>query len=341
MAEVLSQQEIDNLLNNMESGDSPQEEILDSSGENQEIYDYDFRRPNRVSKDQIRTLRTIHESFSEQFGFYLASKLQTMVSIDLISVDQLRYSEFILSISNPSCIFVFDIDGGDGSGILELSPQLVLLIVERMLGGEGSPDEEPRVITYLEQNIVNPVLDRALSYLSGSWKVIHELQFKRSHFESNPDFVQVAPASEIVLILTFEIKIGDVAHLMNICYPTFALEDVIQKLSTQLFSVLMSGKNKAEYREKVREHLEKTPLDVIVELGTTSITLRDLIQLKKGDILKTGSKIDEDLNIKVEDRTKFKGIPGIYEDKIAIKITDLVDKDLITDNNNFNDKKVS
>jgi flagellar motor switch protein FliM len=327
VAEVLSQQEIDNLLNNMESGEISEEKILEDTLPKKEVYEYDFRRPNRVSKDQIRTLRTIHESFSEQFGFYLASKLQTMVSIELISVDQLRYSEFILSVSNPSCVYIFDIEGGDGSGALELSPQLVLLIVERMLGGEGNPDEEPRVITYLEQNIVNPVIDRALEYLSSTWKVLHELNFKRTAFESNPDFVQIAPASEIVLILTFEIKIGDVTHLMNICYPTFALEDVIQKLNTQLFSVIMSGKNKDEYRNKVKEHLVKTPLTLSIELGTTEITLRELIQLQVGDVIKTNTRIDEDLIVKVDQAPKFFCKPGLVEDRMAFKITGFIDDD--------------
>lgn len=328
MAEVLSQQEIDNLLNNMESGEINEKEILEKKEPQKEIYEYDFRRPNRVSKDQIRTLRTIHESFSEQFGFYLASKLQTMVSIDLISVDQLRYSEFILSISNPSCIYIFDIEGGDGSGVLELSPQLVLLIVERMLGGEGNPEEEPRVITYLEQNIVNPVVDRALEYLSTTWKVLHDLSFKRNSFESNPDFVQIAPASEIVLILTFEIKIGEVTHLMNICYPTFALEDVIQKLNTQLFSVIQSGKKKKEYKSKVQEHLTKTQLTVSVEMGSTEITIRDLINLQVGDILKTKTRIDDDIIVKVDERPKFYARPGLVEDKMAVKIMGFVDEEM-------------
>ncbi|MCK5076313.1 MAG: flagellar motor switch protein FliM, partial [Calditrichia bacterium] len=188
MAEVLSQQEIDNLLNNMEEGEVKDKSLLEES-EEKEVFDYDFRRPNRVSKDQIRSLRTIHESFSETFGFFLASKLQTMVSIELMSVDQLRYSEFILSISNPSCLYIFDIEGGDGKGVFELSPQLVLLIVERMLGGEGEPKDEPRIITYIEQRIMKPLIKRAMKYLSNSWKPIHEINFNQTGFESNPDFV--------------------------------------------------------------------------------------------------------------------------------------------------------
>ncbi len=328
MAEVLSQQEIDNLLNNMDEGGIEEKSLLEPK-EEKEIYDYDFRRPNRVSKDQIRTLRTIHESFSETFGFYLASKLQTMVSIELMSIDQLRYSEFILSISNPSCLYIFDIEGGDGKGVLELSPLLVLLIVERMLGGEGEPKEEPRIITYIEQRIMQPLLKRAMTYLSNAWKPIHNLTFHQKSFESNPDFVQVAPASEIVLILSFEIKIGDVTHLMNICYPTFALEDVIQKLSAQLFSVLMANQNKEDYQHKVRDHLKDTMLDFIWEFGQTNLSVRDLLHLQVKDVITLNTKITDLLEVKIKERPKFKVRPGTVDGKLSIKIEEIIDEDCI------------
>ena len=132
MADVLSQNEIDSLLSEMTSGRVDVDDVLDGKISKGEITNYDFRRPNRISKNQVRTLQTVHESFAEVFGYYLVSKLQTVVSINVTSVDQLFYSEFILSVSNPSCLYVFDIDKADGSGILEVSPQLALTIVERL-----------------------------------------------------------------------------------------------------------------------------------------------------------------------------------------------------------------
>jgi len=137
MSDVLSQNEIDNLLTEMTSGRVDVEDVVSAKATKGDISSYDFRRPNRISKNQVRTLQTVHESFAEVFGYYLVSKLQTVVSITITSVDQLFYSEFILSVSNPSCLYIFDIEGTDGSGIMEISPQLALTIIERLLGGSA------------------------------------------------------------------------------------------------------------------------------------------------------------------------------------------------------------
>ncbi|MFZ0392056.1 MAG: flagellar motor switch protein FliM, partial [Calditrichia bacterium] len=161
MSEVLSQQEIDQLLSGINSGEIKEEQLGDYR-KNREVYDYDFRRPNRVSKDQLKTIRTLHENFSEIFGFFLASKLQTMATIDLIAVDQLRYSEYVLSISNPSCIYIFEIAETDGKAVLELTPELVLVIVERLLGGSGVKAKNSRSITTIEQRMIRPLMSKAL-----------------------------------------------------------------------------------------------------------------------------------------------------------------------------------
>jgi flagellar motor switch protein FliM len=135
MADVLSQNEIDSLLSVISSAGNDSFVGNTSSLRNKDASIYDFRRPNRISKNQVRMLQNVHENFAEAFGYYLVSKLQTVVSINVTSIDQLFYSEFILSVSNPSCIYVFDIAGADGNGIMEISPQLALTLVERLLGG--------------------------------------------------------------------------------------------------------------------------------------------------------------------------------------------------------------
>jgi flagellar motor switch protein FliM len=165
MSDVLSQFEIDNLLTEMTSGAVDVEDVLSGKAHKGEISNYDFRRPNRISKNQVRTLQTVHESFAEVFGYYLVSKLQTVVSITVTSVDQLFYSEFILSVSNPSCLYVFDIEGTDGNGILEVSPQLALTIVERLLGGAAETQAKARSITPIEQAVIRGMIEHALSDL--------------------------------------------------------------------------------------------------------------------------------------------------------------------------------
>src|ERR1700754_430661 len=160
MADVLSQQEIDNLLSGMSRGMVQVEDVMGSDLSRREASSYDFRRPSRLSKNQIRTFQTVHEDFAEAFGYYLVSKLQTVVSISVNSVDQLFYSEFILSVSNPSCLYVFDIEGTDGSGILEISPQLAFAIVERLLGGGTDAPKKSRAITVIEQAVVRGIIER-------------------------------------------------------------------------------------------------------------------------------------------------------------------------------------
>jgi len=323
VAEVLSQQEIDKLLSGINSG-AIEEEQLSSIGKDREIQDYDFRRPTRVSKDQLKTIRTLHESFAEIFGFYLASKLQTMVTIDLLAVDQLRYSEYVLSISNPSCVYIIDIKETEGRAVLELTPELVFTSVERLLGGSGTAPVQPRPITRIEQKIMEPVVKQALDRLAAAWKPIYELSFSLAGFESNPDFVQIAPASEIVIVISFEIKIRDESFMMNLCYPSFSLEDVIARLNAQFFAMGSSRKDKDKSTRKIKTHLGRTKMEVRAILGTAKITLKELLDLEEGDVLRLDTQLEDDVKVLVGNREKFYGRPGLIEDRMSIKITEVL-----------------
>lgn len=325
MAEVLSQNEIDQLLSGINSGEIKEDQLAENRN-NSDVSEYDFRRPNRVSKDQLKTIRTLHENFSESFGFFLASKLQTMATVDLIAVDQLRYSEYVLSISNPSCIFTFDIEETEGRAVLELTPELVLVIVERLMGGSGIKVKDTRSITTIEQRMIKPLMIKALENLSNAWTPIQKLNFHLTGFESNPDFVQIAPASEIVIVVSFEIKIGEDSFLMNLCYPSFALEDVIAKLNMQFFSTVQTDKDRAKVKSTISSHLEKTKLDIRVLLGKSEISIHDLIQLEEGDVLVLDSLVEGELPIIVKDRVKFYGRPGISDGNVAVKIVNNVEE---------------
>ncbi len=326
MSEVLSQQEIDQLLSGINSGEI-KEEQLGELKKHQEVYEYDFRRPNRVSKDQLKTIRTLHENFSEIFGFYLASKLQTMTTIDLIAVDQLRYSEYVLSISNPSCIYIFGIQETEGQAVLEMTPDLVMVFVDRLLGGSGIKMEVKRAITPIEQRLIKPIVERALKNLSTAWSPVHQLTFQMKGFESNPDFVQIAPASEIVIVISFEIKIGEDSFLMNLCYPSFALEEVIARLNVQYYSTVRTSKDKAEAQKHITHHLAHTQLPIQVQLGKTHISIGDLMNLEVGDVLMLDNTIEDKLAIFVDNRLKFYGYPGLMNDHIAVKITESAEKE--------------
>jgi len=337
MSDVLSQNEIDNLLSDMSSGTVDVDDVISSQKIQGEIANYDFRRPNRISKNQVRTLQNVHESFAEVFGYYLVSRLQTVVSITVTSVDQLFYSEFILSVSNPSCLYIFDIEGTDGSGIFELSPQLALTLLERLLGGQTENMEKPRTITEIEQAVVRGVIEHAFSDLRNAWKAIADLNFKFQRLEMEADFVQIAPASEIVVVISFDVNIGTQTFLLNLCFPTFALEEILAQLNRQQVtssSVAQSASKIKENMSILSNQMKGTFLSVKAELGKTKITLREMLEMKKGDVLKLDKRINQEIEVVIGGIRKLAARPGNLDGKKAVRIIrplkdeDIVDLDL-------------
>ena len=319
MAEVLSQQEIDRLLAGVNTGDVKESELSDLL-KKKEVYEYDFRKPTRISKDQIKTLRNLHENFAELYGFHLASRLQTMVSIELVAVDQLRYSEYVLSISNPCCVYIFDVGQTNSRAVLELTTDLVFMIVERLLGGIGTPPKAPRAITQIEQRIIQPLVLQALSNLATAWRPVYEVEFSLKGFETNADFVQIAPAGEIVLVFSFNVKIGDESFLMNLCYPTFALEEIHAQANLLKARTRSTGKNREIAYRALSENLMYTTVEVRTLIGTTSIRLKELLDLEVGDIICLDTHVDETVPIYLNERLKFYGKPGVVDGVVSVKI---------------------
>lgn len=334
MTDVLSQNEIDSLLNEMTSGAVTVDDILTGRITKGEISNYDFRRPNRISKNQVRTLQTVHESFAEVFGYYLVSKLQTVVSITVTSVDQLFYSEFILSVSNPSCLYVFEIDGTDGNGIMEVSPQLALTIIERLLGGSADQQPKPRTITAIEQAVIRNVIEHALTDLRNAWRSIAELNFKYERLEMEADFVQVAPSSEIVVVVSFDVNIGVNTYLMNLCFPTFALEEVLARLNRQQVTTQATKQSPARMRENMellRQQISTTYLPIIAELGKAAISVKELMELQVGDVVKMKKKVNQEIEVIIAGKRKLGARPGSVDGKKAVRVTSVLNEDDLVD----------
>ncbi len=326
MAEVLSQQEIDKLLTGMSAGGLDLDKLLEESEpeKQREILTYDFRLPNRVSKNQLRTLHTVHEGFAEAFGSHMVSKLQSAVTVNVTSVDQLFYSEFILSVTSPSCLYVFNIEGTDGNGILEISPPLVFALVERLLGGSGESQKKSRLITNIEQGVMQNVVETIFVDLQAAWKSIGNLQFKLDRFESEPDFVQIAPASEIVLVVSFEVSLGTVPYMMNLGLPIFALEETISKLNTQRFYHTTAKGNSKNRPDFVRRQMGVTKLPVSATLGTTHISMNELMALSVGDVIRLDTRVDGEVKMFIGGLHKCYGRPGTVDSRRALKITRFV-----------------
>ena len=322
MPEVLSQTEIDNLLAGIgKEPSSPSQAVQIPAKEERDIQGFDFRRPNRVSKTQLRIFQAVHETFAELFGFYLASKLQSQVSITVSSVDQLFYSEYQLSIGSPTCLYVFSMENCEGRGVLELSPMLVYAIVERLLGGgSAEPVKKLRAVTEIEKSLVKATVDKALQDLQSAWKSISNLKFKLERYESEADFLQVAPTSEIVLVVSFNVQIANGSYLMNLCFPTFSLEDIIQRLNVQHVAPVTGMGNQKDKSETIARNITTIELPASVSLGKTILSLRDMLELQVGDIVVLDSKKDSLVPVKIGARTKFFAKIGVHDGHKAIKI---------------------
>ena len=326
MPEILSQQEIDNLLSGM-AGNDPQPAAAEKESKQQskEPLTFDFRLPHRLSKNQLRTFQAVHENFGETFASYLVSRLQTTTTVTVVSVAQLFYSEFFLSIASPSCLYIFRIVESDALAILEVSPQLALAVVEHLMGGVAEGEKNPRPITKIEQSIIKGIIQRALAEIQRAWQPVSSLTFRLERYESEADFAQIAPSSEIVMVVSLEVAIGAQKYLMNLCFPTFALDDVLAKLNVQHFSIATAKTNNGP-NGAIHQHLGNTAVQATAVLGETSLTLRELLELERGDILRTNISTDDEVKIFVGGKPRLCGTPGLSKGKVAVKISRIMNE---------------
>lgn len=319
--DVLSQAEIDELLSNISSGAVSAEEIQ-SEERQKKVKIYDFKRPDKFSKDQIRTLYMIHENFARLLNTYLSAQLRTMVHIDVASVDQLTYEEFIRSLPNPSVIGVFQMRPLKGNAILELNPNIVFAIIERLFGGLGTPMAKTRALTDIEEAIVIRVINNALESLQEAWKQVVSIEPKMDIIETNPQFTQIVPPNDMVVIITLQAKIGQAEGLLNICIPYLVLEPIMSKLTTTFWVASAVAKNESnEGMLLLQKKLEKTWVPMTIELGRVTISVAEMLGLTAGDVLQLETKVVDELGIFIAHQEKFKCKPGTNGKKMAVQVT--------------------
>ncbi|MCK5708809.1 MAG: flagellar motor switch protein FliM [Candidatus Aureabacteria bacterium] len=324
MVDILSQDEVDALLNAVGDGDLPVEETQEEETQGKIVSRYDFRRPDIVSKDQMRTLQMLHKSFCRYLSTNLSTYLRTVIEVNLVAVDQLTYGEFNMSLSNPTYISMFSLDPLEGRGVLEINPLLVFSLIDRLLGGPGTAPGEIRVLTDIEQSIINKVIDVFIQGLIVSWKPVADFGFRVTDTEVNPQFVQVVAPGETVILITLEMKAGENSGIISLCLPFLYIEPIMNRLSAQHW-ISASKKRKEEDKvHYIKKHLEKSQLDISVALGKTSLKIKELLNLKKGDVILLNTKANEKLVVSIGTKEKFLGHPGIVGKKKAIKVSDII-----------------
>lgn len=327
MAEILSQNEIDSLLNALASGEVTAEELKEEE-QTQRIRVYDFRRPNKFSKEQINTLEIIYDNYARTLSTFLSASLRVSVQTALLSVEQLTYEEFIRSIPDPSVLLVFNMDPLEGNGILEIKTQLSLGLIDLLLGGRGEPrvESESRALTEIERTIMWRIGQQMLDISQEVWANILDFHPKIEVIESNPQFAQIVSPAEMVILISLETRIGQIDGIINYCFPYLALEPVLDKLSAHYWFTRDAGDVDHEQRHFLQDQLSfaKVPLKVI--LGTSFITVRDLLGIQVGDVVPVNRRVDDDLGVYIGSCPKFTAKPGISHNRLAVQITDLLGK---------------
>jgi len=323
LAEVLSQNEIDALLNALTSGEVDVEEIqeVDSASK---IRKYDFRNPQKIAKDQLRTLEIIHENFGRLFQTFLSGYLRAPVKTNILTVDQFAYSEFSNAISNPAFLSIIDFKPLNGQILIDISTNVVYSIIDRLLGGDGTEKQEIRAFSEIELSLLESMMNKIMPIIEESWQNVVQLKPKLDKIETNPQFAQIVPPNETIALITMNIDIGATEGMLNVCIPYLVIEPILDKLSTRYwFSTEQRGLSEKEMAA-VRERILNTRVPVRAELGSTTLNVREVLNLQRGDVIKLDTFIDDMAKIKVGSQVKFVGNIGVSKNKMAIKIANVV-----------------
>lgn len=288
---------------------------------------YNFRRPDKFSKDNLRALRDIHREFSKAISLVLSGYLRMRVEIEIVSVDQLTYEEFVRSMPSPISVGVFEFEPLSGQILLGISFEVISCIVNRMLGGVGNIETQTRDLTDIEKALTKKVINIIIKSLEDSWNTIIPITGKFISLDDNYQSIQVATAGEIVALLTFEVQIsGKHFGLFSLCFPYPVLETVLGHLSTQHIFQTKGLVASNDERMKMISKINTSNVDLRVQFGQCSITLDDFLQLSEGDIIKLDNKVTDDLIIMVNGEKKFFARPGTIKNNICVKITDVYDE---------------
>jgi flagellar motor switch protein FliM len=325
--EVMSQNEIDSLLQAITSGGDDISKI--QAVEEKPLKLYDFRRPDKFSKDQMRAIQMIHESFSRTLTTSLSTMVRSMVSVEVVAVDQLAYDEFINSLVQPTVIGVLEMYPLSGNAILEVNNQLTFAIIDRLLGGKGEPLRKPRDLTDIERTVMERVMMKILEHLEESWSTVVDIRFRFETMENNPFFVQVCPGSDMVLLVTMKIQIGEIQGIMNFCIPYFVIEPLIDKLSSQQWFSSTGRKGTEGAQEILRSRLNEVSVPLALELGHSVVSLGDVLQLQAGDVIRMDGEAKDPLGLRVGNRIKFLCTPGVRNKNYAALVTETLGEDII------------
>ncbi|MDA3849814.1 MAG: flagellar motor switch protein FliM [Spirochaetaceae bacterium] len=325
MTEVLSQDEIDQLLTAISSGESESNDTQQAA-ERKNIRLWDFRRPDKFSKEQIRTINFMHETFARLTTTSLSAQLRSIVQVHVASVDQLTYEEFIRSIPSTTALAVINMDPLKGSAILEIDPSITFTVIDRLFGGSGQGSKITRELTEIERSVMESIIVRILGNMREAWSSVIDLRPRLGQIETNPQFAQIVPPSEMVVLVTLETKIENVEGMMNFCIPYMAIEPIVSKLSAQYWYSSVRRGTSTENLNILKERLSSIGVTLSAEIGSINLSMRDVLMLREGDVIRlSGTRTNDPMILKIGNRPKFACRPGVVGKKVSVQVTRKLD----------------
>lgn len=322
MGDILSQDEIDNLLKALNSGELDADEMKDT-GEKQ-VKNYDFARPSKFSKEHLRTLEIIFEHYGRLLSTNLPAYLRRNVQVEVMNSEAITYSEFSNALSNPVILGVVSAAPLEDNIIIELADNLGYAIIDRMLGGGGVPLQKSRDFTEVELIIIERIMNVCTNLLIEPWESVVSIEPRLERIETNSQFAQIISPSEMTSIVTMNIKIGNVEGLMNICIPYTSVEAVIDRLNTKYWYSNIQVKDDGQYQAIIEDNISKAKIPIKAVLGKSTISVNDFMNIQPGDIIRLNRKVDDELDVYVGNIKKFTALPGSSSDAYAVRVTSII-----------------
>ncbi|MBT9253401.1 MAG: flagellar motor switch protein FliM [Brockia lithotrophica] len=325
MEEVLSQAEIDELLKSLTSGGPPQPPASETRKER--VRPYDFKRALRLSKEQLRSLNRLNEHFARLLSTAFSAALRTYVHVTLAAADQVPFEEYVLSAPKFTVVGVFTASPLKGRFLVEFSPTMAFSMLDRYLGGPGLAEVKESGLTEIETRILEMLFQRTGENFREAWQSLADLDVHHEAIETNPQFLQIASPNDIVVVFSFQVKVGETTTVMNVVLPHFMLEPLMPKLSARHMLEGFQEGDDQRPSEEIKARLAWTWVPIRVILGQTALRFADVLRLEVGDVIRLGTRIDEPLIVKLGDRDAFVGRPGISRGRVAVRIEGILPRE--------------
>lgn len=321
MSEVLSQNQIDDLLNSLQSGDIAYSE-LESGGSDKKVRPYDFKIPKKFNKEQLKTLSIIYENYGRVLSSFLSGTLRNYCEVEVETIEEQRYFEYSNALSENILMGVIEMLPLQGSSMITMSQSIAFAIVDRLLGGQGENYEVDRDYTDIEVTLLQRVIRDMSFLLKDAWSNVYEIKPNFLRLENNTRQSQLVSPNETVVIIVLKVKIKDVEGDVSFCMPYEILEPVLEHLNTRYWFTARrsSDEERISGRKALVNKVNSIPLELKVILGKTKVSLKDIMNLQVGDVITLDQPINGKAEVKSNNREWFRGTVGMLNNHIAVKI---------------------